>query len=140
MAAASFPTPLRGPFAKFEGYGARLALILHEARLACGEATGANVDQPSVLGAAALIHYFKAHARRVYARLRATPEDKRVDELVRWITRQGGRVTARMLQHHEIAGVKSADEAKRLLRTLAGRGYGRVIEQARNSVTFELFG
>ncbi len=76
LADPDFPEHLRGPFAKLEGYGARLALLLQLCRLACEETLGEAVDAHSVLGAAALVHYFKSHARRVYARLHATPEDR----------------------------------------------------------------
>ena len=42
-------------------------------RAACGEAEPDHVDEVSVAGAWALVDYFKAHARRVYQRLKTTP-------------------------------------------------------------------
>jgi hypothetical protein len=49
---------LREPFAKLEGYGARLALPLQLCWAVRGEAHGGAVDERSVLGATALVHYF----------------------------------------------------------------------------------
>ena len=106
LADPSFPENLRGPWAKMEGYCARLALILQELRLAAQEAESEQVDEQSVAGSWALIHYFKSHARRVYARLRATPEDMRITNAINWIRKQGGKVKARDFLNHHVAGVK----------------------------------
>jgi hypothetical protein len=132
------PANLRGPLSKLEGYCARLALILHLCRYVCQEVRHENVDERSVLGAAALVHYFQCHARRVYAYLQATPEDKQVMQALKWIEKQGGQVTAREVLHHHVAGVKTADDAQYLLERLEKRGYGAVTEGAKNSVKFEL--
>jgi hypothetical protein len=133
-----FPPQLRGAYAKFEGYGARLALVLQLLRRACNEATSDQVDEISVNGAVALVDYFKSHARRVYAHLRCTPEDKRVDAAVAWIRAHGGTATAREMQMHKVAGVKSSTEAKALLRTLEDRGFGRVEEKGKHAVIITL--
>jgi hypothetical protein len=133
-----FPEHLRGPWAKMDGYCARLALILQECRFAAGEAGGEEVDAVSVLGAAALIDYFKSHARRVYACLRTTEEDKQVAQAVAWIRRQGGQVTARDLLRARVAGCRSRDDAQHLLRELENRGYGTREEGARRTVLFRL--
>lgn len=134
----NLPTNLRGPFAKLEGYGARIALILQLSRYVCKEARGEAVDERSVLGAAALVHYFQSHARRVYAFLQATPEDKKLMQALKWIEGQGGQVTARKGENSHVAGVKTADEARELLQRLAERGYGTVTDAAKNSVKFDL--
>jgi len=136
LADPDFPEMLRGPFSKLEGYGARLALLLHLCRLVCGEAPLEAVDKVSVLGAVALVHYFKSHARRVYARLQATPEDQQVARALAWIVRQGGQVTARALLRHHVGGVKTTSEAIQLLHTLEERGYGTVQEGSKRRVTF----
>jgi hypothetical protein len=83
LADPALPPHLRGPCAKFEGYGARLALILHICRGVCDEADTADVDEHSVRAMVQLIHYFKAHATRVYARLRSTRADQRADQACR---------------------------------------------------------
>jgi hypothetical protein len=60
---------LWGPYAKLEGYAARLTLIIHAARFIAGETVYEDVDAQSVRAAIALVDYVKAHAKRVYARL-----------------------------------------------------------------------
>ena len=134
----SLPPNLRGPFSKLEGYGARLALVLHLCRYVCQEVHHESVDERSVWGAAALVHYFQSHARRVYAYLQATPDDKQAMQALQWIKTQGGQVTARQILYHHVAGAKTTDEAQRLLEQLEKRGYGTVTEGAKNSVKFAL--
>ena len=134
----SFPDNLRGPWAKMKGYAARLALILHMCRFASGEVASEEVDEYSMTGAAALIDYFKSHAKKVYARLKASPEDKRMIGAIEWIKRQGGKVTARDVRMYKVAGVKNSDEAKELLHELEKRGAGKVEYGTRKSVIFTL--
>jgi hypothetical protein len=134
----TLPPTLHGPFAKLEGYGARLALILQEARRACGETNSDKVEKVSVLGAAALIHYFQAHARRVYGRLQATPEDQQVEQAVAWIQAHGHTTSARDLLTPRVARVKTASEAKALLYRLQERGYGTVEALSHARVRFTL--
>ena len=134
----ALPANLHGPFAKFEGYGARLALILQEARRACGDTHRESVEAESVLGAAALIHYFQAHARRVYERLQVTPEDRRLEQVVAWIRAHGQSASARDLVTHRVAGVKSSSEAKALLHQLQDCGYGTVDSPSKSRVRFTL--
>src|SRR5262249_11110299 len=63
------PDTWRGPWAKMEGYCARLALVLHLCRVTADETDSEDVDEESVRGAVRLARYFMAHARRVYPRL-----------------------------------------------------------------------
>lgn len=128
------PVYLRGPWAKLEAYAARLALIVHLARVADGD-TAANpelVDVASLIQAFALIEYFKTHAHRVYALLHASPEDRRLTDAVAWVRRKpsGCVVTAREAQQAHVGGVRSAEEAKALLAQLAELGYGFAQEVA----------
>jgi hypothetical protein len=70
-AADDFPARLVGPWRKLRDYGARLALVIHELRCACGECRNEEmVEEASVIAAAELIGYFKAHAVRVHAAMR----------------------------------------------------------------------
>lgn len=130
---ASFPAYLKGPWRKFEAYAARLALILHMARVADGDGTADPdwVDERSVTSAVTLIEYFKSHARRVYARLLAHPEDLQVEEALKWLHKQPGPyVTARQVQQAHVAGLRTSEDAKLLLSKLQQRGYGIVEEVA----------
>ena len=139
MQAPEFPVGLRGPWSKLEGYGARLALVIHLARWVCGEATDEDADEVSMLSASALVEYFCSHAKQVYAQLRATKEDKEVAGAVAWIKNRGGRVTAREVVTYRVGGVKSTKEAKALLEMLVDRGYGEVTEGYKKSIIFTLF-
>jgi hypothetical protein len=70
MAEADFPTHLKGVWSKLQGYTLRLALILHELRLAAGEdITEGMVDAETMRRAVALTDYFATHADRVHARM-----------------------------------------------------------------------
>jgi hypothetical protein len=121
---------LRGPWAKLEGYCARLALVLQMTRLACGEAQGEAIDDTSVLRAAALIDYFKSHARLVYAQLHASPEAKRLEAARHWMSRHGGEATLRDLYRYKVAGCTTPQDAETLLEALVSHGYGSVVEEA----------
>jgi len=90
-----FPDELRGPWAKMEGYCARLALVLHVCRHACGEADGEDVDETSVEKAIQLIHYFQAHARRVYPQLLHDDADELrqdAEAILGWVRRNQERI------------------------------------------------
>ncbi|HLY29668.1 MAG TPA: DUF3987 domain-containing protein, partial [Ktedonobacterales bacterium] len=139
-----FPDNLRGPWAKIEGYTARFALVIQLARWACGEASNDAIDATSMAAAAELADYYKSHARRVYAYLHITPDDKRALAALAWIRRQAGQcVTAREALHAHLGGVKNSDEAKQLLHELTDRGYGAVEEtkatRGPNGLRFTLY-
>jgi hypothetical protein len=84
----SFPNCLRGPWSKHRGYGARLALILHNLRMATGEIDAEDVDNVSMERAAVLIRYFQSHARKVYATLEADKETQAALRILKWIARE----------------------------------------------------
>jgi hypothetical protein len=142
--APAFPAALGGPWQKIVSAAARLALIVHSLRWAAGEHVGHDVDEQSMAAAAALAEYFKSHARRVYMELHMSEDDKRLMAALEWIRRQpGGTTTARGLQHANVGGVKSADEARALLHRLADDGHGVIQEGTgarggRTSIRFTL--
>lgn len=129
LADPELPDHLRGPDAKLEGYATRLALILHLCRLVSGEADAEAVEEQSVMAAIALVHYFQAHAKRVYARLRSTRADQRAETAIRWIQAHGGVCTVRDLQRHRIAGVTRASQAEKLVRDLIDLEAGELRER-----------
>lgn len=131
-----FPDSLRGPWAKMEGYAARLALIIHMLRYICDETADEDIDEQSMSAAADLIDYFKSQTQRVYAELRTTPEDRKAEKVWAWIQKQGGTVTAREVLRSHVGGIKKSDEAKKTLRDLAERGYGSVTEGKNGNVLF----
>jgi len=120
------PDHLRGPYAKLEGYAARLALILQESHFAAQEADHEAVDTYSVDGAVGLLRYFQGHARRVYRRFWVTRADQQAHKASQWIQTYGGACTARDLQLHRVAGIGRASEAKKLLRDLVDLGHGSI--------------
>jgi hypothetical protein len=137
MRSPVFPARLIGPWRKLEAYAARLTAVLHglwevpgelppegtpEANWNARAATEVKFD--TVERAIQLIDYLKDHTRRVYARMRDCPEDQRIQEIVDWVRRRGGRCTPRdLLRSHKAA---DADAAKKLLREVEARGFGRV--------------
>jgi hypothetical protein len=131
------PVYLKHVIAKLEAYTARLALILQVCRAVAGESRTDNIEPASVEGAARLIRYFLSHAERIYPRLRTSDEDRQVEAAVDWITSHGRTTTARAVLTSKVAGVKSASEAKTLLRRLEDRGFGQMDEQG-NRILFTL--
>ena len=135
QAAEDFPKYLKGPWAKMEGYCVRLVLTLHLCRCAARESQSEEIDEESMAGAWALIHYFKSHARRVYARLRTTRGDERAEHALAWIGKQATQqATARDLLRHHVAGLKTASEARALLQDLVDRGYGTLTTQGKREI------
>jgi hypothetical protein len=88
---SDFPPNLYGPWSKLKGYGARLALVLHYLRWACGEVTHEQVDGDSVTKAAALVTYFKAHAKKVHACLGTDARLRHARKAVQWISDKGAQ-------------------------------------------------
>ncbi len=91
---------LSAAWSKLEGYAARLALVVHLTRWAAGDATlrdPARVDEASIAAGVVLARWFGDEARRVYAILSESDDDRETRRLVEWIDRKGGTVTARDL-------------------------------------------
>ena len=87
-AAPEFPAGLRDPWAKLRGYGARLALVLHELWRLGAPGPDPDVDGAGVRRAAALVAYFGAHARRAWGALAADPDAAAAQEVLDWLARR----------------------------------------------------
>jgi uncharacterized protein DUF3987 len=86
-----FPNSLRGAYGKLEAYIGRLCLILAMAR-ASEENSPERVEARDVVSALALIEYFKAMARRVYAAVRdANPLDGLAEDLAVFLEKHDGQ-------------------------------------------------
>ncbi len=89
-----FPRHLRGPWSKQEAYLSRLSLIMALSRVKEPGTVSSRllaVTEADVVAAAKLIAYFKAHARRVYARLHGErPEILLLLSLRQLLDEQGG--------------------------------------------------
>jgi hypothetical protein len=85
--AEDFPQQLAGPWAKFRGYCGRLALVIHFLRWACGEIPNdlRPVDAESMKRGAALVEYFKGHARKVYAVIDADHTVSDARHVLKWL-------------------------------------------------------
>jgi hypothetical protein len=119
------PAQLIGPWGKLKSYAARLALLLHCLWFVQGDGDEGEVQPASVERAARLITYFKGHLRLVYGRLRQTPEDSHLLEVLDWVRQQkGGQCTARALV--KAKKVTPTAKAKKMMSELQERGYGRL--------------
>jgi len=115
-------------WAKLEAYTGRLALVLHLTRWAARDATlrdPARVDEASIAAGVALARWFGDEARRVYAILSESDEERETRRLVEWIRRKGGSVTVRDLTHGLRAYRGDPENAERELSRLAEAGVGR---------------
>jgi len=124
MRGAELPAALIGTWGKLRSYAARLTLVVHYLWHAQGAGPEGDVTAASVERAARLVEYYKSHLRRVYGRLRQTPEDNHLLEVLDWIRRKGGRCRPRDLVHAK--KVTPTEKAKKVLKELEERGYGRV--------------
>jgi hypothetical protein len=138
MRGPDLPVQLVGPWGKLKSHAARLALVLHYVWLVQTHQDEGDIDVASVERAVRLINYFKEHLRLVYGRLRQTPEDRDLLELVGWIRKRGGRCTPRDLANAK--KVTPTDKAKKVLKELEERGYGRIeLREAKNRKQVQWF-
>lgn len=119
---------LAAAWSKLEETAGRLALIVHETRLAAGEKLNADeIDGASMAAAIKLTGWFKHETGRAYRLLAESAEDRVVrqadERLAAFVAAQGGRVAVRDV----IAGVRSikdAETAETALQRLVAAGRG----------------
>jgi hypothetical protein len=92
------PDPIKGHLAKAKGYGARLALIVHCLRLACGEDVAENVDGESVERAGRLTDYLYSHCRKVHVALGLDQDVEDARRVLEWVRRE----SARKFKRHQV--------------------------------------
>jgi hypothetical protein len=132
------PIALIGPWGKLKAYCARLALVLHFFWLGPADDRGVALDMASVERAIRLIDYFKSHLRIVYSRLRQTPEDNHLMDVLDWIRKHGGQCSPRDLANAK--KVTPTAQAKKVLKELEERGYGRIdLREANNNKRVQCF-
>lgn len=104
-----FPVRLEGVWAKMRGYLARLSLVLAVGRHVESSVRKEQVEVEDVEAAAKLLHYFKAHARRVYAELSAPdPLDLLAAELRSLLEESDGGWEGSATELHEALGDQGA--------------------------------
>ena len=90
MYSPGFPTRLKGPWSKLEGYVARICLILTLSRAADSGAPE-RVEEEDVLAAVALVDYFRGMARRVHVGLHGeNPLDQLAADVTKFLKKRGG--------------------------------------------------
>lgn len=121
---------LAAAWSKLEEVAGRLALVIHETRLASGEAIVADmVNGDTMARAIRLTGFFKHETRRLYAMLVETDEERSVrqadDRLVTWIVRHGGTASARDVLGGCHRWLATSEEVEVALKRLvdAGRGH-----------------
>jgi len=118
-------------WSKLEAYGARLALIVHLARWACGESGAALdcVDLQSVEAGIALAEWFRYEMLRVYAILDEDDAEAQRRGLVDQIAKlqaDDKKATARNIMQG-CKRFKRAADVEKAFDDLAARGYGSIV-------------
>lgn len=120
---------LAAAWSKLECYAARLALVVHCIRVVTSDPSLASpdlIDESSIGAGVVLSRWFGHEARRVYAMLAETEDDREQRRLVEWITTRGGTATARELQRGPRRFQNAtAAFAEAELNKLVGAGLGR---------------
>ncbi|MFH1919892.1 MAG: DUF3987 domain-containing protein [Planctomycetota bacterium] len=112
--------------AKIEGYAARLALVLHLAKITATDdwaVASEVIDAESMAAGISLARWFVSETDRVYRILEESDTDTEQRQLVEFIERRGGRITANDLQRRsrKIADIREADS---FLQGLVDAGIG----------------
>ncbi len=117
---------LSAAWSKLEGYAARLALVVHLTRCAADDATlrdPARVDEASIAAGVVLARWFGDEARRVYAILSESDDDRETRQLVELLQRMGGDVSGRELVQRS-RRIKTVADAEAALSGLVEAGAG----------------
>lgn len=123
---AGLADDLASAWSKLEEYAARLALVVHCIRLAANDPTLSeqdHVDAASMNAAIAITAWFKREARRVYAMLDESDDDRESRRLEEWIARKGEPVTPRQVQQG-YRPLRAPGAAEPALEDLVKRGRG----------------
>lgn len=122
---------LSAAWSKLEGYAARLALLIHFIRWANEDPTLTSeheIDSQSVRAGVELSRWFGHEARRTYAIINESDDERTQRRLVELIHRKGGRTTVRELRQTSRM-FKCASDAQAALQTLVQTGQGRWVMQ-----------
>ena len=121
---------LAAALAKLEEAAARFALVHHVvSHVARGEDDLVPVEVESVEAGVTLARWFAAEARRVYASLTESGEERDTRRLVEWIRSRGGKTTAQHLQNSNSKKFPTSEAANEALNALEEAGYGRWVDR-----------
>jgi len=110
-------------WSKLEGYAARLALVIHLARFAAGEiARPDEIDQRSMTAGVELSRWFGYEARRVYAMLQMSGQERLLLARLELVIAVGEPVSVREWMRKR--SLPTADAAETELQELVDAGFG----------------
>jgi DNA polymerase I-like protein with 3'-5' exonuclease and polymerase domains len=121
---------LAAAFSKLEAYAARFTLLHHVVTY-----TALDVDDLREIGSKSveagirLCHWFAAEARRIYATLTESADERDARRLIEWVRSRGGRVTAKELQRSNSRKYPIAETATLALDALAEARYGEWVDR-----------
>jgi hypothetical protein len=114
---------LAAAFSKLEEAAARFALLHHVAtRLGRGESDLCPVEAESMYAGVELARWFAHEARRVYAILSESEQERDTRHLVEFVQARGGRITTRALQRSNSRKYPTAEVAQAALEGLVQAG------------------
>jgi DNA polymerase I-like protein with 3'-5' exonuclease and polymerase domains len=114
---------LAAALSKLEAYAARLALVHHVvSQVSAGGDGKRPIEAVSIDQAVILVRWFAYEARRIYASLAESAQERLARKLLEFVRSQGGRVTPRRLQRSNPGRYKTADTAEEALETLVQAG------------------
>ncbi len=124
---AALSGDLSAAWSKLEGYAARFALIVHLVREATRDSAlpeNGQIDVMSIEAGVRLSRWFCGEARRVYALLSESEEERDIRELVELVRAKGGRISVRELMRSKARYAHSADCAREALGKLVAMRLG----------------
>jgi hypothetical protein len=125
---------LAAAFSKLEAYAARFALLHHVVgHVARRQDDVVPIEAESIAAGVCLSRWFAREARRIYATLTETTQDRDTRRLVEWIRSHGGRTTAKQLQNSNSRKYPNAVAATLALDALVGAKYGCWAERPVNA-------
>ncbi len=119
---------LAAAWSKLEGYAARLALVIHCVRVACGDEslkTDDYVDEFSIKAAVTIARWFGEEIKRIYSVLSEDDDQRDQRRLLEQIQAKDGRITVRQLMQGARKYRDSAEMATSALQELADIGWGK---------------
>jgi hypothetical protein len=113
---------LAASYSKLEGYAARFALVHYVASRAADDA--GPIGTESIEAGITLARWFAGEARRVYATLSESSDEREARRLIKFIRARGGEITVKDLQRSNDRKYPTADAAPAALEALAATGMG----------------
>jgi hypothetical protein len=119
---------LAAAYSKLEGYAARFALIYHVYAIS-GCDDKAPICAESMKAGITLARWFANEARRIYASISETTEERDLRRLIDFISARGGEITARDLWKSNNKRYAGAPDAEATLNSLVESGLGEWIDR-----------